>query len=245
MPKFYRIRNWRKYQHYGKRNPPWIKLHTKILNSTDWLLASESGKLRLICCLLAAALHDGCVPTDGKLLAKMCRLRQKLNLQPLVDSGFLVENASTMLASASTKTESETETDKYTEERQRHIPRAPRAVKEKPADGDFERFWAAYPRHVGKPKARQAFQTAMAKTSIDEILAALSWQIKTWRDPQYIPHPTTWLNRESWADEKTLFNGKEGGNGRHETTAERFDRLTRAVEQHEANQGSGRTDFDD
>jgi hypothetical protein len=22
-PKFYRIRNWNKYQHYSKRNPPW------------------------------------------------------------------------------------------------------------------------------------------------------------------------------------------------------------------------------
>jgi hypothetical protein len=215
---FYRIRNWKKYQHYSKRNPPWIKLHLKILSSPDWVLASDSTKLSMVCCLLAASMHEGCVPNDSRWLRDACHIHWRVDFKPLLESGFL-EN---MLADASTKTETETETE--TEERQRHIPRVKkRAVKELPDDGDFERFWAAYPRHVGKPKALKAFQAAIGKTTIEDMLAALKWQCEAWRDPQYIPHPTTWLNREGWNDERTLFKGSNG-NG-HETIIQRGRRL--------------------
>src|SRR6516165_8848453 len=40
---------------------------------------------------------------------------------------------------------------------------------EESADERFDRFWVAYPRHVGKPLARKAFQTAIRKTSLEEM----------------------------------------------------------------------------
>ena len=72
-----------------------------------------------------------------------------------------------------------------------HAPREP---------SGFVDFWQAYPRKVGKGAARPAFIKAMRKTSLDVILNALvhtQWPA----DPQYIPYPATWLNRESWDDE--------------------------------------------
>lgn len=70
---------------------------------------------------------------------------------------------------------------------------------------DFDTFWRAYPRRVGKGDARKAFAKALKKTSIDRILKALAWQQ---HQPQWIrdggafvPHPTTWLNQERWDDE--------------------------------------------
>ncbi|MGV0336226.1 hypothetical protein [Corynebacterium kroppenstedtii] len=68
----------------------------------------------------------------------------------------------------------------------------------------FDEFWDAYPRKVGKKKARAKFATAVkaaggAQRVIDgaQRLAA---------DPnlpekQFIPHPTTWLERGGWDDE--------------------------------------------
>ena len=219
---FYRIRNWKKYQHYSKRSPPWIKLHTKILNSPRWFSLSLASRLLVFCVLIVGSKYDGRVPVDCRLLAKLCRLPRKPNLQPLIDVGFLELDASIVQADASALS---TETEYRDRERDRvHIPRVKkRAVKEPADDGEFERFWAAYPRHVGKPKALKAFQAAIGKTTIETILAALKWQCEAWRDPQYIPHPTTWLNREGWNDERTLFKGSNG-NG-HETIIQRGRRL--------------------
>jgi hypothetical protein len=33
------------------------------------------------------------------------------------------------------------------------------------------------------------------------IMNALDRQIPTWKDPKYIPYPSTWLNGERWNDE--------------------------------------------
>jgi len=70
---------------------------------------------------------------------------------------------------------------------------------------EFETFWRAYPRKVGKGPARKAFVKARTLATLDEMLVALEWQRSQdqWlRDGgNYIPHPTTWLNAERWADE--------------------------------------------
>lgn len=71
----------------------------------------------------------------------------------------------------------------------------------------FDRFWAAYPRKVGKPKAQTAFARLNAtEQDLDRMLAAIErhtraygWNKKeVWK---YIPHPATWLNQRRWEDE--------------------------------------------
>ena len=73
----------------------------------------------------------------------------------------------------------------------------------------FEKFWEAYPksRHVGKQKAFKVFDKAIKNkvTTLDAILTKLE-QFKNcdqWKknNGEFIPHPTTWLNRGSWDDE--------------------------------------------
>ncbi|MHB1310527.1 MAG: DUF1376 domain-containing protein [Gemmatimonadaceae bacterium] len=69
------------------------------------------------------------------------------------------------------------------------------------ADADFERFWSAYPRRVGKGQARRAFLAAVKKTPAAVILAGV--QRAVWSpDPNFIPYPATWLNGERWRDER-------------------------------------------
>lgn len=66
----------------------------------------------------------------------------------------------------------------------------------------FDAFWSVYPRKVGKHKAQQAFEKLNVDDALmDTILKAVEMQKKTWSDPQFIPHPTTWLNQHRWEDE--------------------------------------------
>lgn len=68
----------------------------------------------------------------------------------------------------------------------------------------FDIFWKAYPRKVNPGAAKKAF----AKLKVDQsllmtMLGAIEQQKKTdqWKDPKYIPHPSSWLNGERWSDE--------------------------------------------
>jgi len=71
------------------------------------------------------------------------------------------------------------------------------------ADPDFADFWAAYPRKVGKKTALAAWVKALHRETSSDIIAAA---YKLANDPnlpekQFIPHPTTWLNRDGWLDD--------------------------------------------
>lgn len=93
--------------------------------------------------------------------------------------------------------EPETEPDREdTSLRSVSLSRASRA-----SHPDFADFWAAYPRKVGKGGAEKAFAAAIAKgATVAEIAAGLNRQ--AWpADPQFIPHPATWLNQRRWLDD--------------------------------------------
>lgn len=85
-----------------------------------------------------------------------------------------------------------------------HNTPASSVTEEQPRQKDpFDIFWAAYPRKVDKKKARKAFEKV--KVPVETLLSALEVQKQS---PQwvkdggaYIPHPTTWLNGERWADD--------------------------------------------
>lgn len=70
----------------------------------------------------------------------------------------------------------------------------------------FERFWAVYPRKVGKDAAWQVWQRRAPGDDLsNRMIAAVEAQK---RDPQwlkdggqFIPHPRTWLSQGRWQDE--------------------------------------------
>jgi hypothetical protein len=63
----------------------------------------------------------------------------------------------------------------------------------------FDEFYKAYPRHIGRGQAERAWP---GDDHLPAILVALKWQKPGWSDPQYIPHPATWLRGKRWLDEK-------------------------------------------
>lgn len=67
----------------------------------------------------------------------------------------------------------------------------------------FDRFWSEYPRKENKKGARDIWIRKKlephAQTIIDHIIFRKEKDIQ-WKDPKYIPHPTTFLNGERWTD---------------------------------------------
>ncbi len=71
---------------------------------------------------------------------------------------------------------------------------------------DFDAFYRAYPRHVGRDAAARAWQAALRRATPAEIMAGLERQLPELRsrEPRYIPHPATWLNAGRWQDEPAV-----------------------------------------
>lgn len=96
-----KVKNWRKFQHYKGRTPPWIKLDRVLLDDFDFAcLPIASKALASLLWLLASESHDGSVESDVDRLA--FRLRWQPSdvadgLNPLIEKGFLV-SASNALA---------------------------------------------------------------------------------------------------------------------------------------------------
>lgn len=70
-------------------------------------------------------------------------------------------------------------------------------------DPNFDRFWATYPRRIGKGQARRAWTKALkAGTNPETIIeaAARFTAARGNEDPKFTPHPATWLNGERWTD---------------------------------------------
>lgn len=70
---------------------------------------------------------------------------------------------------------------------------------------EFEEFYAAYPRKVGKPAAAEKYRQARKRGATHaEIMIGLNAAITNWElkrtELQYVPHPATWLNHQRWKD---------------------------------------------
>ena len=66
----------------------------------------------------------------------------------------------------------------------------------------FENFWSSYPRKTGKGGARKAFLKAIKTHEPEKIIqGAKQFSSTNKSDPEFTPHPATWLNQERWADE--------------------------------------------
>jgi len=75
-----------------------------------------------------------------------------------------------------------------------------------PTPDGFSRFWAAYPRKIGKGAAEKAWRKLRpSATLVDLMLEALCRQCASpeWRREHgiYIPYPQKWLNEARWDDE--------------------------------------------
>lgn len=86
------VKNWEHFQHYGKRNPPWIKLHRALLDDYEFCQLPDASKCHLILIWLYASQHNGNVPLDAEFLERKLTCRD-INLDLFVEKGFLISTS--------------------------------------------------------------------------------------------------------------------------------------------------------
>lgn len=85
---FYSIKNWKDFQHYGKRNPPWIKLHRALIDDYEFCTLPDIAKGHLMLLWLYASQNNGRVPADAPFLENKLTIRN-LDFEVLITHGFL------------------------------------------------------------------------------------------------------------------------------------------------------------
>lgn len=117
-------KNWKVFQHYKDRCPPWIKLHRDLLNDRAFMSLSVASKaLAPMLWLLASESADGSFdgsPEEIEFRTRMPIKEVHSSLKELISKGFFVD-ASNMLAEClqdaipERETETESETKKETD----------------------------------------------------------------------------------------------------------------------------------
>lgn len=97
---YFRVKNWERFQHYKRRNPPWIKLYTHLLDDYEFGSLGDASKLLALFILMLAAKANNKLPLDPHWLQRRTGLEQTPDLEPLFGIGFIVKlDASELLAS--------------------------------------------------------------------------------------------------------------------------------------------------
>ena len=68
---------------------------------------------------------------------------------------------------------------------------------------DFEEFWSAYPRRVGKAAARREWEKAVRTVAASVIIEAAKRYALSCRgrEIRYVAHPRTWLHQRRFEDD--------------------------------------------
>lgn len=96
----------------------------------------------------------------------------------------------------------------------------------------FDEFWDAYPRKVGKKKARVKFAAAVKAAGDPQRVIDGAQRLAA--DPnlpekRFIPHPTTWLERGGWDDEPLPGRAPSGQAPRRKTVSEQAEEVARQL----------------
>ena len=74
MPSSIRIKDWKKFQHFKNRRPPWIKLYRNLLDDPDWYALDACDAKVLVMLWLIASEDDACqgmLPRSKKLAFRL------------------------------------------------------------------------------------------------------------------------------------------------------------------------------
>ena len=151
------VKNWRIFQHYKNRSPPWIKLQKSVLDDYDFqCLPLASRALAPMLWLLASESDDGSIPACVARLAFRLRWSEKevsAGLKPLIEQGFLL-SASNMLANPEQLASSEGEGEGEGEH-------ASATVFPEGLDPEAWEAWTGYRTSIRKPLRPASHQAAM------------------------------------------------------------------------------------
>lgn len=86
-----KVHDWHEWQSYrsDRRQPPWIKLHRRLLRDMKWVSLTDGEKGQLVSIWMLAADSDGYVPDDPVVVQRLCGLESPPDFKKLISLHFL------------------------------------------------------------------------------------------------------------------------------------------------------------
>ena len=214
--RFFAIRNWQKFQHYKKRNPPWIKLYVSLLHDPEMATLPDGAWRLLITIWMLTARTGTWLPLRHGWIMREAGLRPTRytgdHFDVLISRGFLSVVASKTIPSE-TETETETETDKTI------VANSPKAsTRRGPGGGTkprtrtkttpgFDAAWVFYPhfeRRSSKRKAAEVWGKLGLEFYPANVLAWITAERATddWKREggQFVPGFEVWLKKHDFSE---------------------------------------------
>ena len=143
---FVAVKNFERFQHYKDRNPPWIKLHSAVLDDYEFGRLQDASKMHLMGIWVLASKCDNKIPADPLWIAKRIGANSPVDLEVLITAGFLMrlQRASDAL-----------------DEREQVAPREEerRGETERESTPDAREAFAAVEKQLTEKRAREAFRS--------------------------------------------------------------------------------------
>jgi hypothetical protein len=155
------IKNWKKFQHFRDRRPPWIKLYRELLDDLDWHELEPKAAKVLVMLWLIASENDGNLP-EIKNLAFRLRMSEK-DAMSCVDklSHWLDQDDISVISTRYQDDLPETETETEIEKRQNSLsgttfPPCPHQ--------EILNLWKKNLPHLAQPRSWEGNRVAMLKS---------------------------------------------------------------------------------
>lgn len=88
-PRFIAVKDFERFQHYKGRTPPWIKFYNALLDDYRFLQLPDAARSQLMLIWLVASRHQNRIPYDEKYIAQAIHSTTKVQLDRLLESGWL------------------------------------------------------------------------------------------------------------------------------------------------------------
>lgn len=209
---YIQVPNWDTFQHYGKRNPPWVKLYTKLLDNPGWHCLSGDAKGLLVgIWILAGQTNNHTQLMPGWLAARAGCPLDRLNgaISELARYEFISVLAPDASIRRYHQTETETEVeDKETETEAENtlVPPAPRKTRKRrsPNYDDYPGFsdcYGFFPHYRTRTKKQKAL-AVWKRDGLEEKAESVRLHIEALRaDPEsakeggrFVGAMEAWLN---------------------------------------------------
>lgn len=109
-----------------------------------------------------------------------------------------------------------------------------------PLKAEFEEWYQLYPHKVGRGQALKAYRSARKKIGQAELLEAVKKfsgaVLRAGTEKRFVPHPSTWLTGERWADEDSppAQNTPPPAEGRYAQIARRYGSIAHSTDHADA-----------
>jgi hypothetical protein len=200
-----KIKNWKRFQHFKDRKPPWVKLYHDLLDDIKWHELDPEAAKHLVMMWLIASENDGCLPPLKELSFRLRVSKKVMESTVSKLSHWLVQDDISVISDDNLISEQHQEDINAISTR---YPSRARGETETETETDtpigFDIFYEAYPKKVGKPAALKAWKAQKINGECKTILADIEAKMVSdkWlkNNGEFIPNPATYLNQRRWED---------------------------------------------